>query len=87
HVINEIMCNHFVSWPNTAQKFNVSAEEVRNAITFDHDIIQLFVSDGLIKFTPDEIRVTDMGRFFVRNIAGSFDPNLKTTTKKFSKSL
>lgn len=87
HVINEIMCNHFVSWPETAQKFSVSAEEVRNAISFDHDIIQLFVSDGLIKFTPDEIRITDLGRFFVRNIAGSFDPNLKTTTKKFSKSL
>ena len=24
HVINEIMCNHFVSWPETAQKFNIS---------------------------------------------------------------
>ena len=87
HVINEIMCNHFVSWSQTGHKFGASAEEVKDIISYKHDELQGFVSDGLITFTPDELAVTDLGRFFVRNIAGSFDPNLKTTTKKFSKSL
>ena len=87
HVINEIMCNHFISWNESARKFNVSPEKIKNTISYNHDDLQLFVSDGLITFTPDEVAVTDLGRFFVRNIAGSFDPNLKTTTRKFSKSL
>lgn len=87
HVINEVMCNQFVSWNETAKKFNISAEEVKNIISYNPDDLQLFVSDGLIKFTPNELAVTNLGRFFIRNIAGSFDPNLKATTKKFSKSL
>jgi oxygen-independent coproporphyrinogen-3 oxidase len=87
HVINEIMCNHFVSWSEAAGKFGVSETEVKNTVVFDEKTLSEFVSDGLIKFGPGEIEVTDLGKFFVRNIAASFDPNLKNALQKFSKAL
>jgi oxygen-independent coproporphyrinogen III oxidase len=87
HVINEIMCNHFVSWSEAANKFGVSETEVKNTVSFDENTLTEFVSDGLIKFEAGEIEVTDLGKFFVRNIAASFDPNLKNALQKFSKAL
>jgi oxygen-independent coproporphyrinogen III oxidase len=87
HVINEIMCNHFVSWSEAASKFGVSETEVKSTVSFDENTLTEFVSDGLIKFGPGEIEVTDLGKFFVRNIAASFDPSLKNALQKFSKSL
>jgi oxygen-independent coproporphyrinogen III oxidase len=32
HVINEIMCNHFVSWSEAANKFGVSETEVKSTV-------------------------------------------------------
>ncbi|HKJ79222.1 MAG TPA: hypothetical protein VKA10_06785, partial [Prolixibacteraceae bacterium] len=87
HVINEIMCNQYVSWKATADKFDVPEKEIKKIISYNPDELKVFVSDGLLKFTEEDVAVTNLGRFFVRNIAGSFDPNLKTTTLKFSKSL
>ena len=87
HVINEIMCNHFVSWSEAANKFGVSETEVKNTVSFDENTLSEFVSDGLIKFETGAIEVTDLGKFFVRNIAASFDPNLKNALQKFSKAL
>jgi oxygen-independent coproporphyrinogen-3 oxidase len=87
HVINEIMCNHFVSWSEAANKFGVSETEIKSTVSFDENTLSEFVSDGLITFGPGEIEVTDLGKFFVRNIAASFDPNLKNALQKFSKSL
>jgi len=87
HVINEIMCNHFVSWSEAANKFGVSETEIKSTVSFDENSLSEFVSDGLIKFVAGAIEVTDLGKFFVRNIAASFDPNLKNALQKFSKAL
>ncbi|TNF45730.1 MAG: oxygen-independent coproporphyrinogen III oxidase [Bacteroidetes bacterium] len=87
HVINEIMCNHFVSWSEAAGKFGVSETEIKSTVSFDENTLSEFVSDGLIKSKPGEIEVTNLGKFFVRNIAASFDPNLKNAVQKFSKAL
>ena len=87
HVINEIMCNHFISWNEAAGKFGVSETEIKNTVAFDENLLAGFNADGLINFGPGEIEVTDLGKFFVRNIAASFDPNLKNAMQKFSKAL
>lgn len=87
HVINEIMCNYYVSWDETASKFKIPRKNLFDIIAYNQNDLLVFFSDGLLTFTPNEVSVTNLGRFFVRNIAASFDPNLKTTTKKFSKSL
>ena len=48
-------------------------------------------SFGQIKISntdsSDEIEVTNLGKYFVRNIAAGFDPILKVNSKKFSRAL
>ena len=50
-----------------------------------------FVADGMVEVTPDEIRVTSIGRIFIRNVAMLFDAYLEKKTadapKIFSRTL
>lgn len=87
HVINEIMCNYYLSWADAAQRFEVSEEDIKATVELEESRLQDFVADGLLNYNSNDISVTKSGRFFVRNIAASLDPNLKKATKKFSKSL
>ncbi|MCF6358302.1 MAG: coproporphyrinogen III oxidase, partial [Draconibacterium sp.] len=87
YVINEIMCNHYVSWHKTAQLFNTSYTEIKNTIKFNETVLSEFLTDELITFNSKEIMVTNLGKYFVRNIASSIDPNLKLSSKNFSKAL
>lgn len=87
HVINEIMCNHYISWKDAAVHFNLSEEEVKQSVCYDQETLDKFVSDGLIHLHAGNLEVTDLGKFFVRNIAAGFDPHLKNAVQKFSKSL
>lgn len=87
HVINEIMCNYYLSWSDAAQKFDVSVEEIKATVEMEESQLQDFMADGLLNYNSNEVSVTKQGRYFVRNIAASFDPNLKKATKRYSKSL
>jgi oxygen-independent coproporphyrinogen III oxidase len=88
HVITEIMCNEYVSFDETAQAFDLSKEDVKKALNFDEALFGGFISDGLLRVEKGEIfNVTETGRFFIRNIATQFDPNLRTATQHFSKAL
>jgi oxygen-independent coproporphyrinogen III oxidase len=87
-VINEIMCNEYVSFKETAEKFNTSKEEIKNVLNFDEKMFSGFVADHLLKIDGQEnFQLTETGRFFIRNIAAQFDPNLQKETKRFSKAL
>lgn len=46
-----------------------------------------FEKDGLVVWENDTLRVTEMGRLFVRNIAMAFDAYLKTDEQRFSKTV
>jgi len=87
HVINEIMCNYYLSWSEASKKFQVSEKEIKATVELEESRLQDFAADGLLEFNSNEITVTKTGRFFVRNIAASFDPSLKNAVQKFSKSL
>ncbi|MCD6354800.1 MAG: coproporphyrinogen III oxidase, partial [Prolixibacteraceae bacterium] len=87
HIIAEIMCNYFVSLSETARHFNLSINEVKNIVNYNEERLSNFVSDKLLTFNAEEIAVSDLGKFFVRNIAACLDPEMKTATKKFSKAL
>jgi oxygen-independent coproporphyrinogen-3 oxidase len=87
HVINEIMCNHFVLWSEAARRFVVSPEEIQKTVEFEMQTFEGFVNDGLVKIDAESVEVTEKGKFFVRNIAAAFDPNLKNALQKFSKAL
>lgn len=88
HVITEIMCNEYVSFDETANKFNTSQEEIRKVLNYTPELFNGFMEDGLLQVSGEGIfKVTQTGRFFIRNIAAHFDPNLISSTKKFSKAL
>jgi oxygen-independent coproporphyrinogen-3 oxidase len=87
HVINEAMCNFFISWPAVAELFNATETEIKNIIEFDTKTLDTFVADGLLTYNSKEIVITDLGKYFIRNIAASLDPGLKSATQKFSKAL
>jgi oxygen-independent coproporphyrinogen-3 oxidase len=88
HVITEIMCNEYVSMEETARFFNVSTGEVNKALQLDMNNFSEFINDGLLEVEGGSIfKVSSAGRFFIRNIAANFDPNLKSANKRFSKAL
>jgi len=87
HVINEVMCNHYVSWEQAAQVFHTSVSEIKNTIRYNELSLAGFASDNLLSFNGSEVELTLLGRFFIRNIAACFDPHYLLTTSKFSKSL
>jgi oxygen-independent coproporphyrinogen III oxidase len=72
-VINQLLCHAVIRKDEIASEFNLDFDE-----TFAPQIAQLapFVEDGLVELTNDEIRVTLLGRIFIRNVAMLFDPYL-----------
>ena len=87
-VINRLLCHTVIP------KADVERE---HALHFDDyfaaELEQLdeFRADGLVRLDPGEIRVTGLGRIFIRNVAMVFDPYLKQqaadTRPLFSKTL
>ncbi len=74
HVINELMCNNRVHKPTVEEQFHIRFD------TYFADALEelkALEADALVELDPDEIRVTDQGRFVVRNIAMAFDWYLK----------
>ncbi len=88
HVVTEIMCNEYVSLEQTARFFGTSGQEVKEALKFEKNQFAEFLDDGLLNIPENDVfEVTAEGRFFIRNIASKFDPNLKSKQKRFSKAL
>ncbi|WP_372648603.1 oxygen-independent coproporphyrinogen III oxidase [Draconibacterium sp.] len=87
HVINEVMCNYYISWEEAAQMLKTSPEVIKQSIIYDESFLAGFVEEGLLSLSKDELHVSKQGRFFVRNIAASLDPNMRNATLKFSKAL
>jgi oxygen-independent coproporphyrinogen III oxidase len=88
HVITEIMCNEYVSFEETAGFFHLSEEEIISALKFEESLFEGFVNDGLLHIeNGTNFTVSEIGRFFIRNIAAQFDPNLNRTNQRFSKAL
>ena len=71
--ILNIMCNLELPWNLTREKYGAPANEL-----FADALAQLppLVDDGLVTLDDDALRITDKGRFFVRNVAMAFDAYL-----------
>jgi oxygen-independent coproporphyrinogen III oxidase len=87
HIINEIMCNHYLSWEQTAGQYNIPVSKLKSIVHYDESQLLEFKDDNLLSFDDGEIVLTELGRFFIRNIAASFDPGLRNAGKTFSKAL
>jgi len=86
-VINELMCNNFVSFQKLSDKYNLSIDELKTIVTFEEETIKQFEKEGLLNYVDNTIEIHDEGQFFMRNIAASFDPKMKSNKKNYSKAL
>lgn len=84
HVITKIMCDFELDFNEVENKFNIHFEDY-----FNRSLIHLneFVDDGLLKISNQKIKVTEMGRLMIRNIAMNFDAYLEKSNAKFSRTV
>jgi oxygen-independent coproporphyrinogen-3 oxidase len=86
-VINELMCNLYLDWNNISNKFNTSVTEIKSILKYREDSLQSFINEGLLENIEGNINITEIGKFFIRNIAANFDPKMNNTEKNFSKAI
>jgi oxygen-independent coproporphyrinogen-3 oxidase len=69
-VIEHLMCNLAVPWRLTRPHFGVAVNE---ALPEEVSRLGRLEEMGLIELNPQEMRVSDTGRYFLRNLAMVFD--------------
>lgn len=76
-VISRLLCHTVISKSEISREFGIDFDEY-----FESELQQLRqpLEDGLIVFDGGEIRATWLGRIFIRNLAMTFDPYLKSQT-------
>lgn len=83
--IMRVMCDLALDYAALSQKLGISFEE-----HFATELAALtpLAADGLVKFHPGGLDVTDTGRLFIRNIAMGFDNTLAPAgERRFSKTI
>ena len=88
HVITRLMCDFALDRDQIEQKFGIDFDEYfADALPGLADLEE----NGLIEISDRKIRVTDVGRLFIRNVAMPFDAYLKqgkrTDTPTFSQTV
>ena len=88
-VITRLLCHCVIDKREIERAWGLSSFDE----TFASAVARLpeFVLDGMVALTPDEIRVTTLGRIFIRNVAMLFDEYFEkkapTAPKIFSRTL
>lgn len=86
-VINELMCNNYVHWSTISKRVGWDVSKLRRLLAVDNQVLDGFLNDGLLTYNEDEITVSELGSFFIRNIAAAIDPNYKEQMFNYSKSV
>lgn len=86
-IITDIMCNKYINWQKTADLLGLSVNGVKKIINYNNENLKTFALHKLLKFTENELEVTEIGSFFIRNIASSFDPLFADSENMYSKSV
>lgn len=84
-LIMQVMCKRYISFAELSQTWKLDAYEY-----FQDELKKLkpLQQDGLLIRLPDEIYITNKGRYFLRNIAMVFDAYLQPENqKRFSKTV
>lgn len=84
HVITRIMCDFELDFTEVEKLFSIDFKKY-----FDSSLKKLteFVDDGLLILSDKNMKVTEMGRLMIRNIAMNFDAYLETSNAKFSRTV
>lgn len=86
-VITELMCNNRLNWKELADRLQSSPDQLKQSTGYRPEKMQTFVADGLLELSDDELRITESGRFTIRNIVAELDPKLNNGQQRFSKSI
>jgi oxygen-independent coproporphyrinogen-3 oxidase len=70
HVITKLMCDFELDIAGVNKLFNIRFTDYFATALKG---LQEFIDDGLVDYQNDKIRITDMGRLLIRNIAINFD--------------
>lgn len=73
-VIGRILCHTIVLKKELEQEFGIPFDEYFAA---ELEQLEAFRTEGLVMLLPGEIRVTPLGRIFIRNVAMAFDRYLR----------
>lgn len=84
-VIEYLMCNYRVDFQQIADNFGIGVDTVRDSLNYNEAHLQEMISDGIISMIGNELRVTDLGRPYVRYVAAAIDPLMINKTNHFSK--
>lgn len=86
-VIVEFMCNKVLDINTIANKLNLSPAKISESLAFNEENLTNFELDGIIARKDQNLHITDEGLLFIRNVAASLDPLMKSRTQSFSKSV
>ncbi len=73
YVISSLMCNFVLKFDEVKRRFDVDYSDYMRD---EHQRLDGFVEDGLLRVDKDALHITPVGRTFVRNIAMTFDAYL-----------
>jgi len=79
NAISRIMCDLSLDCDAFSSEWNIEFDQYFCEAL---QALQPLQHDGLVDVLPRQIRVTDLGRFFLRNIAMCFDAYLMTSTQE-----
>lgn len=84
--ITHMMCNLELPYALTVAGNPLSVQE---ALSPEIERLRPFADEGFVEFAPDRVKVTTMGRFFIRNLCMEFDAYLdqKSDQPIFSKTI
>lgn len=85
-VITTLMCNERLNWTELAKHTGIGAGEIKRRLSYDESRLEEMAADGIIRYSPEEIRMNRGRNVFLRNVAAVFDPLMRNgKTKKFSR--
>ncbi len=78
-LIMTLFCNFYVNWKEFDSRWKIDHD-----FFFEHELKELepMISDGLLTLEPNFINVTNIGKFFIRNICMVFDSYLEHESQR-----
>jgi oxygen-independent coproporphyrinogen-3 oxidase len=86
-IINELMCNNQLDLLKLAEKYQITIDAIKKITGFNKNKLENFISDDLMTFIDNKIKVSEKGSLFIRNIAATFDPEYIEQENKYSKTV
>ena len=84
-VITNLMCNGYLNWEAMRNHLNFeSVDLLKTALSYPLEKLQEMAEDGILELSENELKITNDGSRFVRNVAALFDPLFKPGTTGYS---